>query len=274
MAYDRGTWAGRFREMSLDEKFIQTGPDTWITKDMARRLREAVIGARDGTLMTMRFARSKPFQVMEFPPEIRRHIWSHMIEETFLNVYMRGVHGAPTGMILPNIVYADKTLRAEYLREAIEKTTFSIHSGPGNQHFQKWLASTDLSDVSSYKNGFGAVKTLHFPYFSRHPWYILPADAPNNDIELMLRCPNLESVSMFWAGATLTDQNNVGKSVEQLRTEYRLDRLMQLRGLKRMVMYRFQFGNATEEVLETLVEWLREALPMSEAGERPEVKII
>jgi len=233
-----------------------------------------VIEARDGTLMTMKFARSKPFQMMELPPEIRRQILSHLIEETFLNVYLRGVYSAPTGMILPSIVYADKTLRAEYLREAIEQTTFSIHSGQGNEHFQKWLASTDLSDVSSYKNGFGAVKTLHFPYFSRYPWYVLPADAPNNDIELMLRCPNLETVSLFWAGATLTDQNNVGKIVEQLRTEYRLDRLLQLRGLKRMVMFRFQFGTTMEEVLENLVQWLREALPMNEAGERPEVKII
>ncbi|KAK1013102.1 hypothetical protein LTS01_000915 [Friedmanniomyces endolithicus] len=274
MQYNRGSWAGRIREVALNEK---TGPDTWVTKDTARRMREAIIEARDGTLMTMTYARSQPFRAMDLPGEVRRQVLSHLIEETYLNVYTRGIHSVPTGMLLPNIVYASKVLRAEYLLEAIEKTTFIVHNGLGNEHFQKWLGSTNLSGVSSYANGFGAVRALNFPYFSRYPYYILPATTPNNDIELMLRCPKLESVRLMWAGDMLHDQNNwlnAGKSVEQVRTDYRLDRLMQLRGLKRMVLVRFQFDTVAEEVLESLVEWLREALPMNGEGKKPELVIL
>ncbi|KAK3635696.1 hypothetical protein LTR56_014572 [Elasticomyces elasticus] len=103
---------------------------------------------------------------------------------------------------------------AEYLALALKATTFTIHSGAGNDRFQDWPGGLDLSIFSShYGNGYSAVKSLSFPYFSWFHHQLCPATTPNNDIELMGKCPNLESVTMNWANDTLLDKTSSAQHV-------------------------------------------------------------
>ncbi|KAK3620379.1 hypothetical protein LTR56_014964 [Elasticomyces elasticus] len=230
----------------------------------------------DGTLVTLRFLRSQPFNLMGLPAELRLRILSYLVEANILDVYTRGRLGPPQGMKLPNIVYATKILRAQYLLVAIANTTFRVHNGPGNTHFQEWLTDTDLTDVSHHhKDGFDAVKALEFPYFSRFPHQALAPDVPNSDVKLMLRCKNLESVRMNWVGSTLFDQaTQGGKSVAQLRTEYRLDGMLGLHTLKRLQLERYAPATFADEVLENLAEWFRSGLKLNCEGKGAVVEII
>ncbi|KAK4898160.1 hypothetical protein LTR27_004167 [Elasticomyces elasticus] len=213
-----------------------------------------VVESRDDTLVTLRY----------------------LLEQPKLDVYTRGLLGPPEGMKFPNIAYTTKTLRAQYLLVAIENTTFCVHNGPGNAHFQAWLTSTDLSIVSHHhKTGFDAVKSLEFPYFSRFPHQALGPDVPNSDVKLMLRCKNLEAVRMNWVGSTLFDQaTQDGKSVAQLRTEYRLDGMLGLNNLKRLQLERYAPAAFADEVLENLAEWFREGLKSNREGKGAVVEII
>ncbi|KAK5699979.1 Mitochondrial distribution and morphology protein 35 [Elasticomyces elasticus] len=193
----------------MKPSFVQDGPNTWFTKEFAANAKLDIVEFGDGTLATLQFLRSQPFNLMGLPAELRLRILSYLVEATRLDVYTRGRLGPPQGMKLPSIVYATKTLRAQYLLVAIANTTFRVHNGPGNTQFQEWLTNTDLTDVSQHhKDGFDAVKALEFPYFSRFPHQALASDVPNSDVKLMLRCKNIESVRMNWVGSTLFDQAN------------------------------------------------------------------
>ncbi|KAK5716683.1 hypothetical protein LTR15_009575 [Elasticomyces elasticus] len=218
---------------------------------------------------------TKPFRIMDMPPELRLKTLSYLIEDK-LTVFLRGFYNSPTGIALPGIAYASKAVRAEYLALALEATTFTIHSGAGNDRFQDWLGDLDLSIFSSnYSNGYSAIKSLSFPYFSRFHHQLYPPTTPNNDIELMVKCRNLEKVSINWAGDALLDQNFLAKDVQQLRSEYRLDRLLELRGAKRISLIRFRvFLDNAQAALESLAEWLRGAMPKDKSGNGPEVVIV
>ncbi|KAK5686060.1 hypothetical protein LTS10_002174 [Elasticomyces elasticus] len=217
-----------------------------------------------------------PFPIMALPAEVRLEVFGLLVED-IVSVFLRGMNGIPTGMLFPRIAYVSKTVRAEYLMLALEKATFSIHSGPGNAKFQQWLNKIDLSAIASYHTGFDAIKTLQFPYFSRFPHQQLPATTPNNDIELMEKCGNLESISITWASDTLIDYSTPqpsGKTVQQLCAEYRLDRLCQLTKLRRVSLVRFRVGPVSQAVLEDLAQWVRVALQGNYNGKGVEVKIV
>ncbi|RMX76960.1 hypothetical protein D0869_10251 [Hortaea werneckii] len=222
-------------------------------------------------MKVLKFIESK-IQIMQLQPEIREIILDHLCEETTIAVFLRGNGYSPaTGIKLPVTARAgDRLLRQETIRTALEKTTFRIDSFPGNQSFQDWLERVDLREVSkNYVNGFDAVKHLLFPYFSRFPHYNYPADHPNSDIELMLKCRNLETVNIQWASDVLYQSDGRVKTVDQLRKEFRLDRMLGLANLKQLTVT----GRLTwegEKLLHDLAGWFWDNL-VGKGGSKVEV---
>ncbi|KAK5718785.1 hypothetical protein LTR17_015619 [Elasticomyces elasticus] len=160
--------------------------------------------------------------MMGLPAELRLRILRYLLEQPKLDVYTRGRLGPPEGMKFPNIAYTTKTLRAQYLLVAIENTTFRVHNGPGNAHFQEWLASTDLSSVSRHhKTGFDAVKSLEFPYFSRFPHPALAPHVPNSDVSLMTMCKNLKELERYAPAASADEMLEIlAEWLREGSTEY------------------------------------------------------
>ncbi|KAK4540889.1 hypothetical protein LTR36_008831 [Oleoguttula mirabilis] len=216
------------------------------------------------------FLRRQVFRIMDLPPELRHQILRYLPANTTVTVYLAGRNGLPpSGVELPVTTRAgDKLLRQETLMLTIEQTTFSIHSFVGNTSFQNWLQHVDLRLASDgYTNGFDAVKSLSFPFFSRFPHAIFPATQANSDIELMLKCRNLESVSMEWHFSELASydaatRHTSPKTVQQLCAQYRLDRMLGLRKLKKLVLV--QFRGVGSIALQHLAAWSR--ANMAEVG--------
>ncbi|KAI7495322.1 hypothetical protein KC367_g7427 [Hortaea werneckii] len=206
-------------------------------------------------------------QIMRLQPEIREIILDHLCEETTIAVFLRGnAFSFPTRIKLPVTARAgDRLLRQETIRTALEKATFRIDSFPGNQAFQTWLERVDLREVSkNYVNGFDAIKRLLFPYFSRFPHSNYPADHPNSDIELMLKCRNLETVDFVWTGDELRHNDGQIQTVEQLRKDFRLDRMLGLVNLKQL---RVRWRDVRDvpyveemKLLDDLAAWFRKNL--------------
>ncbi|KAK5132861.1 hypothetical protein LTR08_008577 [Meristemomyces frigidus] len=209
------------------------------------------------------YIKKRQFKLMSLPSELRHEILKYLPEDTYIGVYLPGHRGmVPTGVELPVTARAgDKLLRQETIMITIEQTTFAIHSGPGNASFQNWLGDVDLRLTSkTYVTGFDAVKSLAFPYFSRFPHASLAPATPNSDIELMLSCRQVEQVSMVWVAQELVaDDAATGqqgpKTVERLRKEYRLDRMLGLRKLRTLTLVRRGAGNST--ALDDLAAWFR-----------------
>ncbi|KAK5125242.1 hypothetical protein LTR85_000918 [Meristemomyces frigidus] len=206
------------------------------------------------------------FRIMDLPSELRHHILSYLVENDLVSVYLPGNgYMPPTGIDLPVTARAgDKLLRQETLMLTIEQTTFDIHSFIGNTGFQAWLRRVDLRLASGgYTDGFDAVRSLSLPYFCFFPHATFPATRPNSDIELMLKCRNMEEVSIAWADKELwsvdaTTGLQAAKTVQQLRTQYRLDRMLGLRRLKKLVLKRKGIGNIA---LHNLATWFRASMP-------------
>lgn len=203
----------------------------------------------------------RKFNIMVLPSEIRYMIFSLLVETVTIPVYLRGVRGLPpTAVPLPLITQAgDRKLRMEAIWVATKQVTLELHSGPGNQKLQQWLASLDLSitNETTLRTGFDAVHALSFPYFSRFPHAILPADNPNNDIELMRRCANLRTVTLTFVYQELHDAiTDEAKPIAQLRSEYRLDNMLTLGNLTKLVLKggKGMYGS-TLPALQTLGNW-------------------
>ncbi|RMY64648.1 hypothetical protein D0863_09662 [Hortaea werneckii] len=262
------------------ETFFNPAPMASKSYSWALVLREALgekIVNYNGEYMTeprmkvLKFIESK-IQIMQLQPEIREIILDHLCEETTIAVFLRGNAFSPaTGIKLPVTARAgDRLLRQETIRTALEKTTFRIDSFPGNQAFQAWLERVDLREVSkNYVNGFDAIKHLLFPYFSRFPHYNYPADHPNSDIELMLKCRNLETVEMEWATDVLYHRDGHVKTVDQLRKEFRLDRMLGLANLKQLTVMGCDAYEG-QQLLHDLAGWFRDNL-VGKGGNKVEV---
>ncbi|KAI6830164.1 hypothetical protein KC340_g16960 [Hortaea werneckii] len=176
-------------------------------------------------------------QLMDLLPEIRQVILEHLCEETTIPVFLRGNGYSPaTGIKLPVTArLGDMVLRQETIRTALEKATFRIDSFPGNQAFQAWLEKVDLRQVSSTY-----------------------ADHPNSDIELMLKCRNLETVKLTWATDVLYHRDRGARTVDRLRKEFRLDRMLGLTNLKQLTLNRDTWEG--ERLLRDLADWFRDNL--------------
>lgn len=173
------------------------------------------------------------FNLIGLPYATRHEILSYVCDKKTTPVFLKGVRGLlPTAVPLPSIARAgDRQLRVETILVAIKQTTLEVHSGPGNTMLQEWLSKIDctVSGQTSLRTGFEAVHSLSFLFFSRFPHRSLPADTPNSDIKLMLKCPNLREISLNFTAEELTNSYNdfeLAKPIEQLRDEYRLDSML------------------------------------------------
>ncbi|KAK3075607.1 hypothetical protein LTR53_000945 [Teratosphaeriaceae sp. CCFEE 6253] len=237
---------------SNSSQVVQIRPHTWITEVTARRAGLKIVH-QDGVWMTARYARAleKGQSALErLPAELRGLILSFVQVRASHAVFLRGnANGPPSGIIFPPIAYVSTVMRAQFIALSIETTTYVVHSGPGNAAFQSWLKGTDLTCASTtYKNGFDAVKSLTFAYFSRFHHQSMAVSAPNNDFEMML-------------------------NVEYLRRQYRLDRMLKLGNLERLVLTKRNVHGDRVDVLENLAAWFRSNIK-DKRGKAPEVMIV
>ena len=203
--------------------------------------------------------------LMALPYDLRHEILSYVCNAQKMPVFLRGIYGIPpTAVPLPSIARAgNRKLRAEVILVILKQTTLEIHSGPGNAKLQEWLESIDLSvsKETSLKSGFDAVHDLLFPYFSRYPHRTLPANSPNNDLQLMKKCQNLRKVEFNFVSTELHDPSTGWpKSIDQLRREYRLHTMLEIfkyGELKTVVLRGPSAGYGGHAVLEELGAWLR-----------------
>jgi hypothetical protein len=218
-----------------------------------------------------------PFRFLDLPQKIRHKIYKYLPETTYAQVFLGGRYGTPTKIQLPAITRAGDTLiRQEAIKITIEITTFSVHSFEGNQKFTEWLGIVDLSKSSkNYISGFDAVKSLEFPYFSRFPHRYFDASRTNSDIELMVRCKNLEKASLTWASDELFEYDDDNgsmepKSVEVLRRQYRLDRMLACENLTTVLLVGYR---SRAQSLQDLADWLRAELPAAKNGRGVDVRV-
>ncbi|KAK4556487.1 hypothetical protein LTR86_006631 [Recurvomyces mirabilis] len=269
------SWAMVCREAS-GEKVVQAGEDEWITQKKATTTGVKIVKydgvwmiesyatiLREERLVLARVKKASDLNlkcgIFRLPLELRLSIYDLAVEAHKLRVFLRGQYGQPTGIILPEVAYTSKQARTEFLLRQLETTTFSVENGPGNAAFQEWLARVDFSSVSNnYKNGFDAIKALTFPFFSRFPHWVVPIHKLNSDVQLMERCQNLKTVSMCWAGVTLFNINTgAGKTMDQLRAEYRIDGLLQLKNLETITLVGFGMSASASPQLQALGDWLK-----------------
>ena len=212
-------------------------------------------------------------QLMDLLPEIRQVILEHLCEETTIPVFLRSNCCSPTtGINLPVTArMGNVILRQETIRIALEKATFRIDSFPGDQAFQSWLEKVDLRQVSkTYVNGFDAIKHVQNLYFSRFPHWIYLGWPSDSDVELMLKCRNLETVDFVWVPDEISNKRHL-KTVEELRKELGLDRLLGLANLKQLrVKWRGFASKEDIELLRVLAEWFSQNL-VGKGGSKVEV---
>jgi len=187
-------------------------------------------------------AKKAKFQLMDLDFNIRHTILEYSIEPSTITVFLKGRNGQkPTPILLPDLTKArDKQLRLEAILVTIENTTLEIHSGPANEELHAWLCGIDFTQLrgdTSYETGFDAVKSLSFPYPSRLSYLTLDRNTPDNDVELALKCDNLRTLDITFVDEKLVNQCNdlfPPKAIDQLRREYRLDGLLQVKKLERL----------------------------------------
>lgn len=149
---------------------------------------------------------------------------------------------------------------------------YSTNGPLDNAAFRTWLASLDLRDVSPhYSTGFDAVKALAFYHFTGQSRDNFRARDPDRDIDLMLACPNLERVEISWPSWTLAEgSSNLrrAKSIEELRTEVRLDRLLGLRNIKQftLLMSRSSACPEAAPAFASMKTWLLASFSDAETG--------
>ncbi|KAK3116976.1 hypothetical protein LTR53_002123 [Teratosphaeriaceae sp. CCFEE 6253] len=270
------SWAMMARK-AAGEKVVQVRPNTWISEEKARRAGLQIVFMKD-VWMTSRLAKALetgPGAFERLPAELRLLILNFIQTRPSQAVFLRGNRRGPaTGINFPPLAYVSTMFRAQYITLAIETTMFILHSGPGNAAFQKWLSNTSLTLASlTYKHGFDAVKSLGFQFFSRYPHRNLDATAPNKDVELMLKCMNLQTVTMVWHGTELMHPQEIPKCVELLRKQYRLDRMLKLVNLKQIKLVKHDVDGYDTGVLSNLAEWFRSSIKDG-SGQAPVVTIV
>lgn len=209
----------------------------------------------------------REFRIMALPFDVREKILQFVALDFIkkrspslnLAVYLPGINGkTSTAIRLPPITQAgDRKLRLETILITLKLVTLEIHSGPGNAMLQKWLESLrlDKSGQTTLCAGFDAVHSLEFPYFSRYPFHFLPANAPNNDVELMRRCNTLRHVKVNFVLSTLYGNPGSLKTVAELRKDYRLDGMLELQNLRTLVLEHPGVDDQGKPLLTPLKKW-------------------
>lgn len=164
---------------------------------------------------------------MDLPYDLRRVVLELYVQEQTIGVFLTGrSQGREVSILLPAAVRAGNIqLRRECLLVVLLKSTFEIHSGPGNASFQAWLAKINFKGVeTSCKTGFDALTSLRFPFFSHFCSRI------NNDIVLCERSQNLRKLSIKF----YSEELELGQTSTALRSFYELDGLLELSNLEKL----------------------------------------
>jgi hypothetical protein len=205
----------------------------------------------------------KKYEILTYPYDIRAKIYDEVVGFPRIAVFLPGCNNRRrTAIDLERGIMqaGDRQLRQEALLTTLKNATFEIHSGPGNARFQAWLSRLKFDKVkdSNLKNGLAAVHTLKFPYFSRFPFKYEPyLDKPNNDIELMRRCPNLQKVQLDFVPVELIGGGGYAKGIDQLRKELRLDEMRCLLDLKVVQMWGVSPDRPAYGAVETMAKWFK-----------------
>lgn len=174
------------------------------------------------------------FPLMELPYDVRHSILEQMIDEQTIKVFLR--HSAiPIG--LPEAARAgNRLLRRECLLVALKSTTIEVHSGPGNASIQAWLSRISFEGVeTSCKDGFDAIRSLKFPYFSRFP-YAQAGITVNHDILLCQKSKHLRKLTINFHPDTLivSRLGPVLKDATAIRQDFQLVGLLDLPNLEEL----------------------------------------
>lgn len=122
-----------------------------------------------------------------------------------------------------------------------------------------WLGTLKFDEVldSRVTKGFGAVVNLRFGALPSRP---LPGPQ-HKEAELVLKCANLKRVEMVfpWQRILLfgnEDLSVVEKDIKQLRQDYGLDGILELRGLQELILGWSLPPNWVEEsAIMSFAEW-------------------
>lgn len=218
------------------------------------------------TLQGETYLRRGPFRLFDLPFEVREIILSLVIGQPTVPVYRPSSFYAELTyipMAKEITAYGNHQLRLESLLLTLKNANWELHSLSSSQRMQAWLSSLDFTEVtgSSIVTGFEGVQSLDFKYFTRFPC----ATHIPGDIAFMRRCPNLSVVSTTWVTGDF-----VGKSVPQLRQDFRLDGILELRSLRKLNINKPRNSRGHEELID-LAKWLRQGFV--EQGQETEVTV-
>lgn len=205
------------------------------------------------------------FPMMDLPYVIRHLVLEHMIEAQTISAFLKR---ATTPISLPVVARAGSSLlRRECSLVALKVSTVEIHSGPDNVALQAWLRKIDFSgvetDSGNCQNGFDAINTLNFPYFSRFP-YDQRSITVNHDVQLALACKHLRTLTLDFhfqeisrIESNLRLRNQITQpsqlhiaAAASIRQKYQLDLLLDAKQLQKIRL------RATEtRTLEVLSVW-------------------
>ena len=217
-----------------------------------------------------------PFPFFRLPFELRKIVFEFVVGHPIVGVFLPGYNGQrrtylPMAKEVTRV--RNRQYRLEGLRVVIANTDWCIHSGPGNWRLQEWLGNVKSINFKEFddeatdtdaqakeeiprKTGFDYVRYLSFDYFSSFPFRSLHDEAPNNDIELMRRCRNLREITLTWRWGSASTE-----TVEELRAEYRLDGLLDLKMLKRVTVFdAMVLTTEGRTSLGDMLLWLKKAL--------------
>ncbi|KAM0722201.1 hypothetical protein Q7P37_001642 [Cladosporium fusiforme] len=207
--------------------------------------------------------KDKPFRFLDLPFDLRDIILGHIIKSQNIMAFLKN---SSTPLRLPAVAYAGHmALRRHCQLVTLKKCTIEIHSGPGNAKLQSWLSKIDFSAISNLRTGFDAIRSLKFPYFSRFP-YGTPGINTNNDVQLMLACKNLTTVTLnfhpgevgriFMRFHNRAERNNSTlyfETAQRIRQNYQLDGILGATELKTLRLDANPWGPLSE-----LASWFTE----------------
>jgi hypothetical protein len=168
--------------------------------------------------------------LMRLPYDVRDEILKNIVPAQNIRAFLKR---ESVGIQLPAIAYAGSTkLRRECLLVALNQCTMEIHSGPGNERLQAWLAEVDFASVdTSCKTGFDAITSLKFPYFGFFP-YNQPGITTNNDVELMLACKNLRKIHLTFSNLWWGEEDGTRQAAVAMRKNYQLEGILEAQKLE------------------------------------------
>lgn len=235
-----GTYAVHRQQLQATELFLSEMPN----KDSLHRTSEG-----------LRRISQSGLPLMELPYDVRHTILEHLVDSQTIRAFLKW---SEIALRLPVLARAgNRLLRRECILVALKSSTIEIHSGPGNDALQSWLKKISFEGVETFcKNGYDAVCSLKFPYFSRFP-HDRPGITVNHDVLLSQECKHLRKISIDFQYNELGGngcRDPVIKDAATLRTNYQLDGLLECSHLEKLEIQTSVEG-AKRSGIDELIVW-------------------